>query len=378
MCSLTLSNNNKMATEAQRLIGISLTKIAQSRAHRGGVSLHKNLLVATVLQKARYIFMEEAYHMVHAGSYCPPPSVHVPQTPIQQQQQSSVVHHQQQHATTIVSAQADYDQQNYDDDDDGLVALTPEEAGITADPLGALHHEDNSSESALQDFLQPTCVRCTEDQHQPQQQQQASSKDKENLPPPSYQPSTTELTYLDLDKSSNVLRERTTTSTTSSTETATTTCLKRRRAVTEWETEEAVLSILPKRSKHTSSTTSADSDVPDSEEDGDDSVFLDEAALFSDCVAREAAESAGNNGSSAMEIDRITSLVSIFSFGNLAVNSSSSSNADSLGKLSRSVSTPDLCSAQAKESAVDALQQRPFLAMTVWSPGGGQRSRDNA
>lgn len=346
-----------MATEAQRLIGISLTKIAQSRAHRGGVSLHKNLLVATVLQKARYIFMEEAYHMVHAGTYCPPPSVHVPQTPIQQQQSSVVQHHQQQqHATTIVSAhsQADYDQQNYDDDDDGLVALTPEEAGITGDPLGALHHEDNSSETALQDFLQPTCIRCTEDQPQ----QQASSKDKENLPPPSYQPSTTELTYLDLDKSSNVLRERTTSST--STETATTTCLKRRRAVTEWETEEAVLSILPKRSKHTSST----SDVPNSEEeDGDDSVFLDEAALFSDCVAREAAS---GNGSSAMEIDRITSLVSIFSFGNLAVNSSSSSsNADSLGKLSRSVSTPDLCSAQAKESAVDALQQRPFLAMTV-------------
>ncbi|KFB37563.1 hypothetical protein ZHAS_00004799 [Anopheles sinensis] len=49
--------------EAQRLIGISLAKIAQSRVCRGGVSLHKNLLVATVLQKARYIFMEEAYHI---------------------------------------------------------------------------------------------------------------------------------------------------------------------------------------------------------------------------------------------------------------------------------------------------------------------------
>ncbi|CAO1420928.1 unnamed protein product [Diamesa tonsa] len=57
-----------MATEAQRLIGISLAKIAQSRCGRGGCSLHKNLLVATVLQKARYIFMEEAFHMVH-GHY---------------------------------------------------------------------------------------------------------------------------------------------------------------------------------------------------------------------------------------------------------------------------------------------------------------------
>lgn len=286
-----------MATEAQRLIGISLTKIAQSRAHRGGVSLHKNLLVATVLQKARYIFMEEAYHMVHTGSYCPPP--------------------------TPPPATQEFDSQTYDED--ALVALTPEEAGIGPD------------EASFQEFLQPSCERLAEE----------PVKDKENSPPPSYTHS--ELTYLDLDRSNNILRERGQT-----TETGSTTCLKRRRAVTEWETEEAVLSILPKRSK--SESTEA--------EEPDDNVFLDEAALFSDCVAREVAaaekaEDSTNNGSSAMEIDRITSLVSIFSFGNLSVSSE-----NTLGKLSRSMSTPDLCSAQAKES-VDALQQRPFLAMTV-------------
>lgn len=63
-----------MATEAQRLISISLSKIAQSRASRGGVSLHKNLLVATVLHKARYVFMEEAYQMVQKAdkeNQCP-------------------------------------------------------------------------------------------------------------------------------------------------------------------------------------------------------------------------------------------------------------------------------------------------------------------
>ncbi|CAH2002159.1 unnamed protein product [Acanthoscelides obtectus] len=54
-----------MASEAQKIIGLSLTKIAQGRMHRSGVNLHKSLLVATVLQKARYIFMEEAYSMVH-------------------------------------------------------------------------------------------------------------------------------------------------------------------------------------------------------------------------------------------------------------------------------------------------------------------------
>lgn len=305
-----------MATEAQRLIGISLTKIAQSRAHRGGVSLHKNLLVATVLQKARYIFMEEAYHMVHTGGYCQPHGSSAPQ-----------------------QAQQDFEQPSYDED--ALVALTPEEAGIGSSPLGP-------EETSFQEFLQPSCERLNEE----------PSKDKENSPPPAYQNHPPELTYLDLDRSNNILRERSQQSTETG---STTTCLKRRRAVTEWETEEAVLSILPKRSKSDSST--------ETDDEGDDSVFLDEAALFSECVAREVEQerqedsrrsedtnTTSTTPSSSMEIDRITSLVSIFSFGNLS--------GDGLGKLSRSVSTPDLCSAQAKES-VDALQQRHFLAMTV-------------
>nr|XP_008193848.2 PREDICTED: LOW QUALITY PROTEIN: uncharacterized protein LOC103313143 [Tribolium castaneum] len=244
-----------MASEAQRLIGISLTKIAQSRSHRGGVSLHKNLLVATVLQKARYIFMEEAYNMCTTSRPRPVQARPVPA--------------------------------------EELVGLTAEDAGLP----------DDVQEAAgdFQDFLQPSCVKCAENQN------------KENLPP-------SELTYLDLDKGPNVLKERGN-------------CLKRRRAVAEWETEEAVQSILPKRSK--------------GEEEESDSVFVDEATALADSVAKEVEAERG----SAMEIDRITSLVSIFSF----------SMGDS--KLNRSVSTPDLCSAQAKDA--DSLQQRPFLAMTV-------------
>nr|XP_023011965.1 uncharacterized protein LOC111502188 [Leptinotarsa decemlineata] len=261
-----------MASEAERLIGISLNKIAQSRQHRGGVSLHKNLLVATVLQKARYIFMEEAYNMVH---YQQQQQVRVPVQP------RAVAPHED------------------------LVGLTAEEAGLEA---------ADSSESSSSEFLQPQqCVKCSENQ------------DKENHPPVN-----SELTYLDLDKSSNVLRERSNS-------------LKRRRAVAEWETEEAVQSILPKKSK------------PLEEEAGDDSVFLDDATLLSDAVSKEAEaerplEGGGGGG---MEIDRITSLVSIFSF--------------SMGdaKLNRSLSgTPDLCSAQAKD-VPDGLQQRQFIAMAV-------------
>ncbi|KAK2152003.1 hypothetical protein LSH36_342g01040 [Paralvinella palmiformis] len=51
-----------MAADAQRLIAMSLGKIAASRGQRGGISLHKNLLVATVLSKARTVFMLESYN----------------------------------------------------------------------------------------------------------------------------------------------------------------------------------------------------------------------------------------------------------------------------------------------------------------------------
>lgn len=49
------------SSDTQRLISVSLGKIAQSRGQRGGINLHKNLLVATVLHKARTAYMMESY-----------------------------------------------------------------------------------------------------------------------------------------------------------------------------------------------------------------------------------------------------------------------------------------------------------------------------
>ncbi|OWF36285.1 immediate early response gene 5-like protein [Mizuhopecten yessoensis] len=46
-----------MNSEAQRLITVSLGKIQASRSQRGGINLHKNLLVACVLHKARTAYM---------------------------------------------------------------------------------------------------------------------------------------------------------------------------------------------------------------------------------------------------------------------------------------------------------------------------------
>jgi len=49
--------------EVQRIIALSLNKIQMGRNQRGGLPLHKNLLVATVLNKARDVYMQETMYM---------------------------------------------------------------------------------------------------------------------------------------------------------------------------------------------------------------------------------------------------------------------------------------------------------------------------
>lgn len=297
--------------EAQRLVSISLSKMAQSRTQRTGISLHKSLLVATVLQKARFLCMEEMFRMVHlAPSY------------------------QNDHVNSNEEPCYDFE------DEDNLVGLTPEEAGIANQNSIMLGYSNLSEEEESNSYTQ------TYTRHD-----LTSECDKENLAPEGP-------TYFDLDKApkDQSFRERSTTITSSSSSSY---CrnLKRRRAVCDSETEEAVQSILPKKTR----TLSFDSDCEDSVF-GDDDLFLNDESSGGDL-----------SGSKSMDIDRITSLVSIFSFGgitpssstnNLNECSSSSSNCiNSYGNLTRSSSTPDLCSAQAKEAG--SIQQRPFIAMTV-------------
>jgi hypothetical protein len=309
-----------MATEAQRLIGISLAKIAQSRMGRAGVSLHKNLLVATVLQKARYIFMEEAYQMVH-GHYLQAGKCYE-----QELQNANRLHHEHQNRLAAPLPNSpplppqQHQQQTYNNN-----CSTKD----TSDEHGS--SEGNLTESAAD---KPNCA------------------DKENNPPTS-DCGGAGLTYFDLDI--NKIQK--------SNDTSPTGTGKRRREITEWETEEAVLSILPKRIKSDStSSDESDSDNLCNTED-DESVFIDDvivATNLSKCVSREIVEqqldahlqnTTAQPVVASMEgIDRITSLVSIFSFGN----------------LQRSVSSPDLCSAQAKDSSDNnSIGQRTFLAMTV-------------
>lgn len=49
------------ALDAQNLISMSLMKIHNSRTQRGGIKLHKNLLVSYVLRNARQVYIKERY-----------------------------------------------------------------------------------------------------------------------------------------------------------------------------------------------------------------------------------------------------------------------------------------------------------------------------
>jgi len=223
-----------MPSDAQRLISISLSKIAGSRTQKGNFSLHKNLLVATVLQKARFAFMEETFQFM---------------TSVQESE-----------------------------------LLTPVD-------------EVEPEFEYMNDFVESAAARIAE------------CCDKENMCEQS-------VTYLDLDTNKSTNSRDVLVSTENREQ------RKRRRTVSESETEEAVLSILPKRHRSES----------------------------------ELSPSESTNPANAMDVDHITSLVSIFSFGGRCPSDGS--------KLTRSVSTPDLCSTQASKDEIVNMQ-RPYLAMTV-------------
>ncbi|XP_058460289.1 uncharacterized protein LOC131435978 [Malaya genurostris] len=293
--TLSTSKINTMA-EAQRLIGISLAKIAQSRVCRGGVSLHKNLLVATVLQKARYIFMEEAYHIVH-GHY------------LQQNKCMEFEMEKQRNAAAIAAS------------------------------VNNVGDDDSCSESEDSDELESYASSENNDE--------SDNDDKENSPPSqTTDEQSSSVLYFDMD-----VKKVETTNVDSNN--------KRRRDVSEWETDEAVQSILPKRIKSESDSVAADTGSEASIKDivSSDEVFALPESANSQTVAEDLSTQSGNSAlqhtPSVESIDRITSLVSIFSFGN----------------LTRSVSTPDFCATQAKDSENSLTQlqhsQRGYLTMTV-------------
>ncbi|KAG8554786.1 hypothetical protein GDO81_003894 [Engystomops pustulosus] len=79
------------ALDAQSLISLSLRKIHSSRTQRGGIKLHKNLLVSYVLRNARQLYLSERYAELYRRQpfpqpplECAPAMEHIPElSPLQ-------------------------------------------------------------------------------------------------------------------------------------------------------------------------------------------------------------------------------------------------------------------------------------------------------
>ncbi|CAO1430742.1 unnamed protein product [Diamesa serratosioi] len=391
-----------MATEAQRLIGISLAKIAQSRCGRGGCSLHKNLLVATVLQKARYIFMEEAFHMVH-GHYINQQNSklieqqqqllmqHHHQKMLQMQRQEELEHELRQHekATTFVN-------DNDSSLDDSELDIFSSSSIETNDGLEFLNHTQTTTQ---------TQVAIGDNDDSSNKEAPGHSKyfvnNKENNPPSAStstsslsstsatslsSATTTELVYLDMDvvKSSSAVdvdQHHVDVDCNSGRSSTSISGNKRPLDVSEWETEEAILSILPKAKqiKYSDSEPSDEDDDETSNSDltldflSNDLHLTNKSPTKTNMTAMTpldmSSSSSSNNNNinnsntsasqstpppSSSSIERITSLVSIFNMSNF-------------GNLQRSVSNPDLCSSSSHSADGNCCltTQRQYLAMAV-------------
>lgn len=370
-----------MATEAQRLISISLAKIAASRCVRGGVSLHKNLLVATVLQKARYIFMEEAFHMVH-GTYLNQANSKFIQ---QLRDQEQLEHELRQH------------NKEYDDDDDtSTSSLDDSELDLFSSPIDSNDSLNFLSESSSNNNNNNKLMETGNSSNIISNKFNSITSTKESNSSLLMASTSSDLIYLDLDVNNRVKPQDEQSSHSNSISGQ-----KRRLSDSDYETEEAILSILPK-SKHikfnhnnnnnnnneesTESSTSllnnsiiSNSNSTINDITTDNCLSLDflsnDLSLSSSSPTHTATANVtmapldmscsssncnNNNNTSASpsssSIDRITSLVSIFNFGN----------------LQRSVSTPDLCSSSSSShlnSNVDNsccnLSTQRQIAMTV-------------
>ncbi|ELK16209.1 Immediate early response protein 5 protein [Pteropus alecto] len=66
--------------EAHRIVSISLGKIYNSRVQRGGIKLHKNLLVSLVLRSARQVYLSDPCPGLYLASPSGPPAA-LPQLP---------------------------------------------------------------------------------------------------------------------------------------------------------------------------------------------------------------------------------------------------------------------------------------------------------
>ncbi|KAL7644889.1 UNVERIFIED_CONTAM: hypothetical protein RMT77_004706 [Armadillidium vulgare] len=282
--------------EAHKLINISLGKIAAGRSGRTGTSLHKSLLVASVLHKARYVYLEEAHHYHHT-IFCPPqgqPEEFVPDpprapTPLPEVTVTPVV------APVMPQDSAENYQSEYDDNSDN----------------DDDNNDDNNNEyPSSDDNISEECKSRLSGECD------GESSDLETL------------------------------------------CFSRkRRRVSDQETEAAISSILPKRLKSEIETDPSCNDCYYSTE----TAFKYETKILCSCGYELASCQCAHQPSTEddevrnMEVDHITSLVSIFSFNQQQQQQQQQQQSQK--------SASDLCSKQAHHQS-EAVGP-PVLALTA-------------
>jgi len=107
-------NTMECAVDAQSLISISLMKIHNSRTQRGGIKLHKNLLVSYVLRNARQVYIREKYAEIYR---------------MQQYEEVMTVCNEIQELNPL-----DLDTENEDEEEQALAACCGEEASACGSP----------------------------------------------------------------------------------------------------------------------------------------------------------------------------------------------------------------------------------------------------
>lgn len=165
--------------ESQRLIALSLGKIAASRGQKGGINLHKNLLVATVLTKARAAYMiqhmnaarQRAAHVAAASS---PLSSSPSSSPCVEMKEQKAEESQSAPSASTTTATS--------------TSATSSPSSV-ANPSSSPHHSSSSTLTAPQSVTPstqetPAASSVHEGAAGTCPMQVAESEDKENTPPP--------------------------------------------------------------------------------------------------------------------------------------------------------------------------------------------------
>jgi len=354
--------------EVQRIIGLSLSKIQMGRNQRGGLPLHKNLLVATVLNKARDVYMQETMYMNYRLMACGQfdqeehEDIEDDDTPdtedYEEDSESDVEDDSDSSASkdyakefvgpsssvpastsnkivdsvspsgvnssccvTSDLSSAELFNNNVDQTDSAdtgdagdntcAATITQDEGFIDESDCDCDTRNFSESESRVPFQYCFSCAPFHPSNGRGPTLVGPQSQVTHPCPPAQTHVEQEEKVIYDMDLKSTQNQ---------------TSSVKRKRTVTSEETEDAVNSIVPKRRRDSSE-----------EENLDDSGFQEEEKVFHPAFRDH--HQAGSNG--AMEVDQITSLVSIFSFGQQAFAAANTSGVEQTSSVKKTSSKDD-------------------------------------